>query len=94
MCNRVRLPDDVTIGFIIEILLKKPLTKVQTFNSHLQQLARIPTRQLQNQLTLSYSITESRRNVINLAAIMDNDPTRFKSFHCTYFRGYGSCPSN
>eukprot|EP00057_Strongylocentrotus_purpuratus_P008138 XP_011662612.1 PREDICTED: beta-1,3-N-acetylglucosaminyltransferase radical fringe isoform X2 [Strongylocentrotus purpuratus] len=95
MCQRVRLPDDVTIGFIIEVLLKKPLTKVQTFNSHLQQLARIPTKQLQNQLTLSYSITEKRRNVVNMVSIMSDDPTRFKSFHCTYFRGYGNgnCPA-
>ncbi|XP_072167693.1 beta-1,3-N-acetylglucosaminyltransferase radical fringe-like [Diadema setosum] len=95
MCNRIRLPDDVTIGFIIEVLLKKPLTKVQTFNSHLQLLRSIPTGQLQKQLTLSYSITPKRVNVINMPSSLyslEDDPTRFKTFHCTYFRGFGNCP--
>lgn len=36
--DRIRLPDDVTMGYIIEHLLKKKLTVVEQFHSHLEAL--------------------------------------------------------
>lgn len=36
--DKIRLPDDVTMGYIIEHLLKKPLTVVEQFHSHLEPM--------------------------------------------------------
>ena len=36
--DRIRLPDDVTMGYIIEYLLKKQLTVVEQFHSHLEPM--------------------------------------------------------
>lgn len=38
MGDRIRLPDDVTMGYIIEYLLKKQLTVVEQFHSHLEPM--------------------------------------------------------
>lgn len=38
MGDRIRLPDDVTMGYIIEHLLKKQLTVVEQFHSHLEPI--------------------------------------------------------
>ena len=34
--DKIRLPDDVTMGYIAEHLLKTPLTVVEEFHSHLE----------------------------------------------------------
>ncbi|XP_041466757.1 beta-1,3-N-acetylglucosaminyltransferase radical fringe-like [Lytechinus variegatus] len=96
-CARAGRPDDMTIGFIVDYLLNGTLTKIPTFNSHIQNLTRLPTEDLHNQVTLSYSLNDKKikgPNIINMRPIMEDDPTRFKSFHCTYFRGYGNCTSS
>lgn len=36
--DKIRLPDDVTMGYIIEYLLKKQLTVVEQFHSHLEPM--------------------------------------------------------
>lgn len=36
--DKIRLPDDVTMGYIIEYLLKKNLTVVDQFHSHLEPM--------------------------------------------------------
>lgn len=36
--DRIRLPDDVTMGYIIEYLLKKQLTVIEQFHSHLEPM--------------------------------------------------------
>lgn len=36
--DRIRLPDDVTMGYIIEYVLKKKLTVVEQFHSHLEPM--------------------------------------------------------
>ncbi|KDR18395.1 Fringe glycosyltransferase, partial [Zootermopsis nevadensis] len=36
--EKIRLPDDVTMGYIIEHLLKKPLTVIDQFHSHLEPM--------------------------------------------------------
>ncbi|XP_072044630.1 beta-1,3-N-acetylglucosaminyltransferase radical fringe-like [Amphiura filiformis] len=95
MCNRIRLPDDVSIGFIIETLLKQPLTRINKFNSHLQSLRTIKPDQLSKQITLSYGIDEKRINVVQIpngAYSETQDPTRFKSLHCLLNPTLGKCP--
>ncbi|CAC5385335.1 FNG [Mytilus coruscus] len=77
--DTIRLPDDCTIGYIINHLLKVPLTKIKEFHSHLEGLHRIPHHQLSNQLTLSYF----NSNVIDVNGYChEKDPTRFRSVHC------------
>ena len=45
--NQIRLPDDVTMGFVINELLNIKLTNDQHFNSHLTNLASLdPTQQV------------------------------------------------
>nr|XP_054768858.1 beta-1,3-N-acetylglucosaminyltransferase radical fringe-like [Lytechinus pictus] len=94
--EKIGRPDDITIGFIVEILLGKSLTRVRKFNSHIQKMSDIPTRDLIKQITLSYCLNDRRElgpNVIDFRPIMKDDPTRFKSFHCTYYRKFGGmCP--
>nr|XP_054762508.1 beta-1,3-N-acetylglucosaminyltransferase lunatic fringe-like [Lytechinus pictus] len=94
-CARIYQPDDVTIGFIVESLLNRTLTKVCTLNSHLQTMADIPVGEQKKQVTFGYHLKDLRIkgvNVINMTAVVNDDPTRLKSFHCTFFRGYGNCP--
>lgn len=41
--EKIRLPDDCTIGYIIEALLEVTLTHSYLFHSHLENLQRLPT---------------------------------------------------
>lgn len=88
MCNRIRLPDDVTVGFIIEKLLDTKLTSIRRFNSHLQSLKVFRQNDLKEQITLSYGINNQRDNVVTVPdAIFSkkDDPTRLLSLHCYLF---------
>lgn len=40
--EKIRLPDDCTIGYIIEALLEVTLTHSNLFHSHLENLQRLP----------------------------------------------------
>lgn len=40
-CEEIRLPDDVTVGYLAEHVLKTPLTVVKGFHSHLEPLRMI-----------------------------------------------------
>ncbi|KAJ8682859.1 hypothetical protein QAD02_018651, partial [Eretmocerus hayati] len=53
--DRIRLPDDVTMGYIIEHLLKKQLTVVEQFHSHLEILKFLNKDTLHDQVSFSYS---------------------------------------
>ncbi|XP_061535546.1 beta-1,3-N-acetylglucosaminyltransferase lunatic fringe-like [Phycodurus eques] len=81
--ERIRLPDDCTVGYIAGALLGVGLTRSPLFHSHLESLALL-TR-VQEQVTLSYSIDE--RNTINLKGSfpIQQDPTRFKCVHCVLY---------
>ncbi|KRT86930.1 hypothetical protein AMK59_2505, partial [Oryctes borbonicus] len=50
--EKIRLPDDVTMGYIIEHLLKKPLTVVDQFHSHLEPMKFIRREILEDQVIL------------------------------------------
>ncbi|XP_077428230.1 beta-1,3-N-acetylglucosaminyltransferase lunatic fringe-like isoform X2 [Vanacampus margaritifer] len=78
--ERIRLPDDCAVGYIVGALLGVGLTRSPLFHSHLESLALL-TR-VHEQVTLSYSKDEN--NTINLKGpfSIQQDPTRFKCVHC------------
>lgn len=48
--ERIRLPDDCTVGYIVEALLHVPLTRSGLFHSHLENLQQVPTSELHEQV--------------------------------------------
>jgi fringe protein len=48
--DRIRFPDDVTMGFIVEYLLNTPLTVVDAFHSHLEPMEYIKKDTFPNQV--------------------------------------------
>jgi fringe protein len=48
--DKIRFPDDVTLGFIIEYLLKVPLTVVEPFHSHLERMDKIDIETFRDQV--------------------------------------------
>jgi len=86
--NKIRLPDDVTVGYIVEVLLNVPLTHVSQFHSHLEPLKTIKPDQFKDQITFSYSQYENtgERNIIHMDGLsLERDPTRFLSLHCKLY---------
>ncbi|XP_061686714.1 beta-1,3-N-acetylglucosaminyltransferase lunatic fringe-like [Syngnathoides biaculeatus] len=81
--ERIHLPDDCTVGYIVGALLGVGLTRSPLFHSHLESLALL-TR-VEEQVTLSYSIDD--RNIISLKGPfpIQQDPTRFKCVHCVLY---------
>jgi len=81
--DRMRLPDDVTMGYVVEALAKVPMTKVESFHSHLEPLRLV--RDLANQISFSYSKygETGEKNVVDIDGFSEEeDPTRFLSIHC------------
>ncbi|NXQ49257.1 MFNG acetylglucosaminyltransferase, partial [Catharus fuscescens] len=80
----IRLPDDCTVGYIIECKVGGQLIPSALFHSHLENLQLIPTSQLTQQVTLSYGVFENKLNVIELSGPFSpqEDPSRFRSLHC------------
>lgn len=63
--DQIRLPDDVTVGYIIEYLLRKPLTVIEQFHSHLEPMKFIRAEALKQQISFSYSkIAPSNNNEV------------------------------
>ncbi|CAG5129430.1 unnamed protein product [Candidula unifasciata] len=88
----IRLPDDCTLGYIVEHLLKHKLTVVEEFHSHLEALWLIKPHQLDKQITLSFSEYSGKQNVINVQGFSETeDPTRFRSLHCFLFPNFREC---
>lgn len=50
--ERIRLPDDCTIGYIVEALLGVPLIRSGLFHSHLENLQQVPASELHEQVRL------------------------------------------
>ncbi|XP_077107519.1 beta-1,3-N-acetylglucosaminyltransferase radical fringe [Ranitomeya variabilis] len=93
--EKVRLPDDCTIGYIIEGMLEVKMQHSNLFHSHLENLHNLPQSSLLQQVTLSYGGPEKRRNVIHVAGYfnLEQDPTRFKSVHCMLYPDTSWCPN-
>ncbi|KAJ7425866.1 Beta-1,3-N-acetylglucosaminyltransferase manic fringe [Willisornis vidua] len=78
----IRLPDDCTVGYIIECKVGGQLLPNALFHSHLENLQLIPTSQLMQQVTLSYGVFENKLNVIELSGPFSpqEDPSSMKNF--------------
>ncbi|CAG0915904.1 unnamed protein product [Notodromas monacha] len=75
--DRIRLPDDVTMGYIIEHLLGQDLTVIKGFHSHLEPMKSISAEELPEQITFSYSKYWFEMNVLPLDGFdLESDPTR------------------
>ncbi|KAL3967249.1 ubiquitin-protein ligase E3 A [Sarotherodon galilaeus] len=92
--EKIRLPDDCTIGYIIEALLEVALTHTHLFHSHLENLQKLPIDTVLEQVTLSYGGFENRRNVVGVVGgfSLAEDPTRFKTVHCLLYPDTEWCP--
>ncbi|XP_054457090.1 beta-1,3-N-acetylglucosaminyltransferase radical fringe [Anoplopoma fimbria] len=92
--EKIRLPDDCTIGYIIEALLEVTLTHTHLFHSHLENLQKLPTDTVLQQVTLSFGGFENRRNVVSIVGgfSLADDPTRFKTVHCLLYPDTTWCP--
>uniref|UniRef100_A0A1A7WZH6 Beta-1,3-N-acetylglucosaminyltransferase n=2 Tax=Iconisemion striatum TaxID=60296 RepID=A0A1A7WZH6_9TELE len=91
--EHIRLPDDCTVGYIVEAQLGVSLTRSALFHSHLESLGLVSD--IQNQVTLSYGTVENRRNTVNVKGpfSVNDDPTRFRSVHCLLYPDTSWCPS-
>ncbi|XP_048969788.1 beta-1,3-N-acetylglucosaminyltransferase radical fringe isoform X5 [Canis lupus dingo] len=76
--ERVRLPDDCTVGYIVEGLLGARLLPSSLFHSHLENLQRLPPDAVLRQVTLSYGGPDNPHNVVNVMGgfSLQQDPTR------------------
>ncbi|CAH2307323.1 beta-1,3-N-acetylglucosaminyltransferase lunatic fringe [Pelobates cultripes] len=94
--EKIRLPDDCTIGYIIESVLGVPLIRSSLFHSHLENLQQVHQSEIQNQVTLSYGMFENKRNAIIMkgAFSIEEDPSRFRSIHCLLYPDTPWCPQN
>lgn len=91
--EKIRLPDDVTMGYIIEHLLKKPLTVVDQFHSHLEPMKFIRREILEDQISFSYSNNKEEWNVVKIDGFdVKYDQNRFLSLHCYLFPNFSFCP--
>ncbi|XP_055085807.1 LOW QUALITY PROTEIN: beta-1,3-N-acetylglucosaminyltransferase radical fringe [Periophthalmus magnuspinnatus] len=93
--RKCRLPDDCTIGNIIEALLEVKLTHTPLFHSHLERnLRSCLWKPVLEQVTLSYGGFENRRNVVSVVGrfSLSEDPTRFKTIHCLLYPDTDWCP--
>ncbi|OCT61514.1 hypothetical protein XELAEV_18047541mg [Xenopus laevis] len=92
--EKIRLPDDCTIGYIIESVLGVKLIRSNLFHSHLENLHQVPQSEIHNQVTLSYGMFENKRNAILMkgAFSAEEDPSRFRSVHCLLYPDTPWCP--
>uniref|UniRef100_A0A667WJ61 Beta-1,3-N-acetylglucosaminyltransferase lunatic fringe-like n=1 Tax=Myripristis murdjan TaxID=586833 RepID=A0A667WJ61_9TELE len=74
----IRLPDDCTVGYIVEALLGVSLIRSALFHSHLENLGLVSD--IRNQVTLSYGTVENIKNTVHLRGPFstNEDPTRYK----------------
>ncbi|CAD6185501.1 unnamed protein product [Caenorhabditis auriculariae] len=49
-CNRLGVPDDVTLGYIASVVLKTFLTNIESFHSHLEDLTFLPDSVIDKQI--------------------------------------------
>ncbi|KAM9857377.1 beta-1,3-N-acetylglucosaminyltransferase manic fringe [Aulostomus maculatus] len=90
----IRLPDDCTVGFIVEKRLGISMVHCHLFHSHLENLLLIRHRLIPHQVTLSYGIFENKMNSIEVKGRFsrEQDPSRFKTVHCMLYPFTSWCP--
>lgn len=85
----LRLPDDVSLGYLIEHLLKVKLTVLDKFHSHLEDLNEINRDDIHKQISFSAGgRPRIVKNVVRVPEeyIVEDDPRRFRSLHCFLYR--------
>ncbi|XP_018596394.1 beta-1,3-N-acetylglucosaminyltransferase manic fringe isoform X1 [Scleropages formosus] len=90
----IRLPDDCTVGFIVERRLGIPMVHSPLFHSHLENLQLLSPSQIPLQVTLSYGLFENKMNSVVLRGTFssEDDPSRFKTVHCLLYPLTNWCP--
>ncbi|XP_026158886.1 beta-1,3-N-acetylglucosaminyltransferase manic fringe [Mastacembelus armatus] len=90
----IRLPDDCTVGFIVEKRLGISMVHCPLFHSHLENLLLISQRNIPHQVTLSYGMFENKLNSIEVKGSFskEDDPSRFKTVHCMLYPFTSWCP--
>lgn len=90
----IRLPDDCTVGFIVERRLGLSMVHCPLFHSHLENLLLIQQKDLGRQVTLSYGMLEDKLNTIEVKGSFSNeqDPSRFQTVHCLLYPFTSWCP--
>ncbi|XP_068615024.1 beta-1,3-N-acetylglucosaminyltransferase manic fringe-like [Brachionichthys hirsutus] len=91
---RIRLPDDCTVGFIVERKLGLSMVHCPLFHSHLENLLLISQRSMPHQVTLSYGMFENKMNSIEVKGSFsqEEDPSRFRTVHCILYPLTSWCP--
>ena len=91
-CEAIRLPDDVTVGYVVEHRLKTPLNVVPEFHSHLEPLRMITEAEIRDQISFSYgkydNVPEENRIEIDGKFSKSEDPTRFMTLHCHLYPNF------
>ncbi|GAA6222221.1 beta-1,3-N-acetylglucosaminyltransferase manic fringe-like [Lates japonicus] len=90
----IRLPDDCTVGFIVEKRLGISMVHCSLFHSHLENLLLISHQSIPHQVTLSYGMFENKMNSIEVKGSFskEDDPSRFKTVHCMLYPFTSWCP--
>ncbi|XP_029918092.1 beta-1,3-N-acetylglucosaminyltransferase manic fringe [Myripristis murdjan] len=90
----IRLPDDCTVGFIVEKRLGVAMVHCPLFHSHLENLLLISHSSIPQQVTLSYGMFENKMNSIEVKGSFskEEDPSRFKTVHCILYPLTSWCP--
>ncbi|XP_071031856.1 beta-1,3-N-acetylglucosaminyltransferase manic fringe-like [Oncorhynchus clarkii lewisi] len=90
----IRLPDDCTVGFIVERRLGISMVHSLMFHSHLENLLLLTPSNIPLQVTLSYGLFENKMNSVELNRLFskEDDPSRFKTVHCLLYPLTSWCP--
>ncbi|XP_061626680.1 beta-1,3-N-acetylglucosaminyltransferase manic fringe isoform X2 [Phyllopteryx taeniolatus] len=91
---KIRLPDDCTVGFIVEERVGVSLVHCPLFHSHLENLMLLHRASIPHQVTLSYGLLEGKLNHVELKGSFskEEDPSRFKTLHCLLYPLTRWCP--
>ncbi|XP_061686998.1 beta-1,3-N-acetylglucosaminyltransferase manic fringe isoform X2 [Syngnathoides biaculeatus] len=91
---KIRLPDDCTVGFIVEERVGVSLVHSPLFHSHLENLMLLHRASIPHQVTLSYGLLEGKLNHVELKGSFstEEDPSRFKTLHCLLYPLTRWCP--
>ncbi|KAM9792305.1 beta-1,3-N-acetylglucosaminyltransferase manic fringe [Neosynchiropus ocellatus] len=91
---KIRLPDDCTVGFIVEKRLGISMVHSPLFHSHLENLLLVRQWNLLQQVTLSYGIFENKMNNVDVKGKFsrEEDPSRFRTVHCLLYPFTSWCP--
>ncbi|XP_049576617.1 beta-1,3-N-acetylglucosaminyltransferase manic fringe isoform X4 [Syngnathus scovelli] len=91
---KISLPDDCTVGFIVEERLGVSMVHCPLFHSHLENLMLLDRASILQQVTLSYGPLGDKMNSVELKGSFskEEDPSRFKSLHCLLYPLTRWCP--